>query len=405
MKAKVTKEIAIRIFLSLSLAFLLWVFAITNTDPMVTQSYRGIPITFQNLDALNNKGFLIESITKTVDVQLYGRTIQISKISSEDISAVVDLSNISDTGTYSVEVTIKGIGDNISVASVSPQYITIDINEIVEIETEISIDFTGALKTGYAIITYSLDVDTVVVSGSETAIEKIDHIKGIVDITGRDSDFVSAVTLKAYDSEENEITGITIDTPEINVSVDIAMSQAINILPMTYGTCAEGYYVENIASDPTSITIAGSDNILADVTEIETEAIDITDKNATFTVRADLNPPNEVSIIGRSSVSITVTIAPLEEKTYTFDTLQVRNVPSGLESDLSAFTSTAMTVQGDAETLSALAKDDINLYIDLSGLSAGEHIVDILYEAPENITVKSLTQTTVSITLTDELNQ
>ena len=405
MKTRVTKEIAIRIFLSLSLAFLLWVFAITNTDPMVTQSYRGIQITFQNLDALNNKGFLIESITKTVDVQLYGRTIQISKISSEDISAVVDLSNISDTGTYSVEVTIKGIGDNISVASVSPQYITIDINEIVEMETEISIDFTGKLKTGYAIIAYSPEVDTAIVSGSEVAIGKIDQIKGIVDIADKDSDFVSAVALKAYDSEGNEITGITIDMPEINVSVDIAMSQAINILPMTYGTCAEGYYVENIASDPTSITIAGSDNILADVTEIETEAIDITDKNATFTVRADLNPPNGVSIIGRSSVSITVTIAPLEEKTFIFDTIQVRNVPTGLESDLSAFTSVTMTAQGDAGTLSTLAKDDINLYIDLSGLSAGEHIVEILCEKPEDITVKSLTQTTVSVTLTDELSQ
>ena len=405
MKTRVTKEIAIRIFLSLSLAFLLWVFAITNTDPMVTQSYRGIQITFQNLDALNNKGFLIESITKTVDVQLYGRTIQISKISSEDISAVVDLSNISDTGTYSVEVTIKGIGDNISVASVSPQYITIDINEIVEIETEISIDFTGELKTGYAIIDYSPDIDSVVVSGSEVAIEKIDQIKGIVDITDKDSSFVSAVDLKAYDTEGNEIAGIEIETPEINVSVEIAMSQVVDILPITYGTCTEGYYVQNIASDPTSTTIAGSDNILRDITEIETEAIDISDKNTTFTVRADLSPPNGVSIIETSSASITVTIAPLEEETFTFDTIQVRNVPSGLESDLSAFTGVTMTVQGDNETLSALTKDDIDLYIDLSGLSAGEHIVEILYEEPEDITVKSLTQTTVSVILTDKLGQ
>lgn len=402
MKTKVTKEIAIRIFLSVSLAFLLWVFAITNTDPMVTQNYRGIPITFQNLDALNNKGFLIESITKTVDVQLYGRTIQISKISSEDISAVVDLSNISDKGTYSVEVTIKGIGDNISVSSVSPQYITIDINEIVEIEKEISIDFTGVLKTGYAITAYSPDVDIVLVSGSEVAIEKIDQIKGNVDITDKDSSFVSTVNLKAYDSEGNEVSGITIDTPEINVSVEIAMSQVANILPITHGTCAEGYYIQNISSDPTTITIAGSDNILSDITEIETEPIDITDKNTTFTISVDLNPPNGVSLIGPSSVSITVTIAPLEEETFTFDSIQVRNVPSGLESDLSAFTSVTMTVQGDVEALSILTKDDIDIYIDLSGLSAGEHIVEILYEEPENITVKSLTQTTVSVILTGE---
>ena len=231
MKTKVTKEIAIRIFLSLSLAFLLWVFAITNTDPMVTQNYRGIPITFQNLDALNNKGFLIDSETKTVDVQLYGRTIQISKINSEDISAVVDLSNITDKGTYSVEVTIKGIGDNISVASVSPQYITIDINEIVEIETNFSIDFTGEPKTGYAMIGYSTDVNSVIVSGSETAIEKVDQVKGTVDITDKDSSFVSAVVLKAYDSDENEIAGITLESAELNVSVEIAMSKTANVLP------------------------------------------------------------------------------------------------------------------------------------------------------------------------------
>lgn len=402
MKTKVTKEIAIRIFLSISLAFLLWVFAITNTDPMVTQNYRGIPITFQNLDALNNKGFLIESETKTVDVQLYGRTIQISKINSEDISAVVDLSHILETGTYSVEVTIKGIGDNISISSVSPQYITIDINEIVEIEKDITIDFTGDLETGYAIVDYSMEVNSVIVSGSETSIEKVEEIIGTVDITGKDSSFVSAVLLKAYDSEQNEIDGVTIDTTEINVSIDIAMSITANVLPITYGTCADGYYVQNISSDPTSITIAGSDSILEDTIDIETEAIDITNKDTTFTVRADLNPPTGVTIIDNSNVSITVTIAPLEEKTFTFDTLQVRNIPTGLESDLSAFTSVTMTVQGDTETLSSLTRDDISIYIDLSGLTAGEHVVDILYDEPENITIKSLSQMTVSVTLTDE---
>ena len=402
MKTKVTKEIAIRIFLSISLAFLLWVFAITNTDPMVTQNYRGIPITFQNLDALNNKGFLIESEIKTVDVQLYGRTIQISKINTEDISAVVDLSHISEKGVYSVEVTIKGIGDNISVASVSPQYITIDINEIVEVETDYSIDFTGELKTGYAVIDFSSNVNTVIVSGSETAIERIDHVTGTVDITGKDSSFVSAVVLKAFDSEENEIDGITIDTPEINVSVEIAMSKTANILPITNGTCAEGYYVQSISSNPTSTTIAGTDTILANISEIETDAINITDKNTTFTVRVDLNSPSGVSIIGASSVSVTVTIEPLEEKTFMFNTIQVRNTPTGLQSDLSAFTSVTMTVQGDKETLSALTKDDVNIYIDLTGLDAGEQIVDILYEVPDNIIVRSLTKTTVSVTLTEE---
>ena len=39
--------------------------------------------------------------------------------------------------------------------------------------------------------------------------------------------------------------------------------------------------------------IAGSNSILGDITEIETEDIDITNKNTTFSVRADLNPPNE----------------------------------------------------------------------------------------------------------------
>ena len=64
-----------------------------------------------------------------------------------------------------------------------------------------------------------------------------------------------------------------------------------------------------------------------------------------------------------------------------------------------------MTVQGDAETLSALTKDDINIYIDLTDLDAGEHTVDILYEQPDNITVKSLTQTTVSVILAGESGQ
>jgi YbbR domain-containing protein len=224
LKKKPTKpklDFVLRALLSLIFAFLLWAFAITNTDPIITETYDSVPITFQNADTLTSNGLIYESSVNSISVKLYGRTLQISKISASDIYAVVDLSSLSSAGSYSVEVSIKGIGDNISVVDISPQYISITVSELTTESQDYSIELSGDAASGYDVIGYSSDVDAVEVSGSATMLASIATIKGTIDIQDQDTDFTSTVTLQAYDEDENLLDQVTLYPQEVDVSVNI----------------------------------------------------------------------------------------------------------------------------------------------------------------------------------------
>jgi YbbR domain-containing protein len=408
LKKKPTKpklDFVLRALLSLIFAFLLWAFAITNTDPIITETYDSVPITFQNADTLTSNGLIYESSVNSISVKLYGRTLQISKISASDIYAVVDLSSLSSAGSYSVEVSIKGIGDNISVVDISPQYISITVSELTTESQDYSIELSGDAASGYDVIGYSSDVDAVEVSGSATMLASIATIKGTIDIQDQDTDFTSTVTLQAYDEDENLLDQVTLYPQEVDVSVNIGQLKTVPVSIQTSGTCATGYTVTSTSASPDEVTVIIDGDVTSydSVTAIDTKAVDISNCSATFTSSVDLLFADGVYAKDTSTVSAKITIEETARETYTYDSIQVRNIPSGMTCTFPSFSNLTLTVTGEETALSSLSEDDITVYIDLSEYtSAGTYEPTISVTLPDGITLVDISSDTVTVVLSKD---
>ncbi len=402
MNKKITKDTTFRILLSVALAFLLWIFAMTNTDPMLTQKYSSIPIEFQNMESINSNNLSVESSIEKIDIKLYGRTIQVSKIKASDIEAVADLSNITKEGTYTVEVIIKGLPQNVNVIDISPRYITVEVSRTTQEKSNFTIEISGYTASGHAFLGYTADISNVTLTGSEIATSKVSQIKGTVDISGKTKDFSSIAALSAYDINGEKITNVTLIPSKVTVSVSVGLTKTVDVTAVSSGTCATGYALEKITLNPAQITIGGKEDVLNKIAYLPTDAIDITNKNSSFTTEITISAPPGITLVGQRSVSADVSIQAFGTITFKYDTLQVRNTPAGMSCDLSAFTGLNMTVQGFTKYLSTITKDSIAIYIDLSDLTAGAHTVIIKYDLPTNVTVKTIDKTNVSIILSTQ---
>jgi YbbR domain-containing protein len=129
---KMSKDNLLRAGVSLILSLLLWVYAVSDSNPMSTQSYSSIAIQYIGQDGLSANHLMLQSQITSVNITLYGRSQQLSKVKSSALYATADLSGITEEGTYTLQLQLNGIPGNITLSGISSEYITVDVIPIYE---------------------------------------------------------------------------------------------------------------------------------------------------------------------------------------------------------------------------------------------------------------------------------
>lgn len=394
-----SKDNLLRAGVSLILSLLLWVYAVSDSNPMSTQSYSSIAIQYIGQDGLSANHLMLQSQITSVNITLYGRSQQLSKVKSSALYATADLSGITEEGTYTLQLQLNGIPGNITLSGISSEYITVDVIPIYEKTFDLSLDYSGTPSSGYAITGYTTTVGEVSITGNQDTVDRIAKVAGQIQVDGHSSDFTQSVPLKAYASDGSVLGNISILPSVADVNVSVKPTKTVNLKISTIGNCSDGYYLNSVTPNQTELTIAGDASVLKSIDSVSAQPIDLTGKNASFTQTLKIIVPDGITIVGSSNLSANVDIEAYAQATYTYDTVQIRNIPAGLNCDLSSFSKLTMTVQGSKEIISTISQDSITVYIDLDGLSKGTHTVPIQYTLPDGITVSSISMKQVSVTL------
>jgi YbbR domain-containing protein len=152
-----------------------------------------------------------------------------------------------------------------------------------------------------------------------------------------------------------------------------------------------------------TVIIDGDVTSYDSVTAIDTKAVDISNCSATFTSSVDLLFADGVYAKDTSTVSAKITIEETARETYTYDSIQVRNIPSGMTCTFPSFSNLTLTVTGEETALSSLSEDDITVYIDLSEYtSAGTYEPTISVTLPDGITLVDISSDTVTVVLSKD---
>lgn len=267
------KNKILTIIFSLAIAFGLWLYVVTYEYTQIEYTFHNIEVQLLGESTLNDRGFMLASGSEhTVDLTIYGKRSDISRLRSSDITVTVSLNNIHEAGerAFSYEVSFPGDLRNggIEIVKRTPETIKINIARKLEKDILVEPEIQGDVPEGYVIDMehHKLSHQTVHISGPEEWLNKIEKGKVVVDMAGRTESFSDAVRLVLCDKDGNPVEGdmksVTVANSMINVEIPVLKRKQIQLLlPIIPGG---GLTAEDVKLDMStqSITVVGSKSVI-----------------------------------------------------------------------------------------------------------------------------------------------
>jgi YbbR domain-containing protein len=176
----------------------------------------------------------------------------------------------------------------------------------------------------------------------------------------------------------------------------------VAVVPIIEGDPAPGYWVKNVTYSPTAILLVSSDLQAVDRLPgyVETEPVVLTGARETIEQTVLLSLPEGFSVIGDPSITLVITIEPLETSITITRTLEISGLEPGLEAQASP-ESVKVFLQGPQPVLDELQPEDVIVVLDLLGYGIGTHQVEAeVLVFLTDVEVQAILPDTIEVTIT-----
>lgn len=402
-KAK-KNNITIRI-VSILIAVIMWSYVMNEVNPQTTQPFPGIKVNYINQDYLSEAGLAIMEPKETkVTVELAGRRSDIKSINPNDIIVQADLLGYGE-GVNRVFIDVK-TPENVTVKSVSPQYIQLKLDSIITKEFNVSLRTSGNTDDGHTPGEGEIKPSTVLIKGPRTWVNSVDKVVTTVNLSNINTDIKTSLPVRALDDKGEEVRGIEKEPNTVEVIMPILGTKNIPIRPRIKGSPLNGYIITEIQMNPASINIKGKKEILKDVEFLETEPVDVELISMTKDVPVNIVFPEGVELMDDKIKPLAkINVEKIIEKDIELDTRKLTfiNLDTSYVVDKTSLPDKIMiTVRGAEGKIDALSENDITFYSDLSGLEKGIHSVNVKVILQEDIELIHTEPETIQLTIEEE---
>ena len=366
------------VIVSLLASVLLWAYVTTSEGDVIERTYEGVQVVFKGQETLLEKdGLVISNVSSnTVSVRLRTTRREISKLSSSNMVAVVDVSKFNSNGNYnqsvSIEFPVGSDTSSIDIVSTLPLSISFNIDKTSTKTIELQGKFVGTVAEGFAAHPIEFDPQTVTISGPENEISKV--VCGWVEVDRDNADktiqFVSSYVLMDEDGNEIDAANITLSDETVSVTVPITSTKEVPLsIDLVEGGGASAENVQ-ITYEPSTITIAGDAETLAGINKISLGTLDLSSFASTFEDTYTIVLDNDITnVTGISEVKVTVQIIELETKKFNVTNITTINGPSGRTASVIT-ENIEVTLRGKNTVLSKIAANNIRVVADLSDIGS-----------------------------------
>jgi YbbR domain-containing protein len=391
--------------LAFVLALAVWVTAVTAANPDVTQAFPNpIPIEFIGQDpGLVMTGTVIRQVQVTLRAP---RSIWDILLSGDvPIRAVVDLTGLK-AGTRSVNVQVQISTRPVRIISVNPQAFDLSLEQLVTVTMPVELTLNGDPAIGYKAGNVVMDPAKAVISGPESFVAQVKHIRASLDLTNARQSVDTSLPIQAVAESGSIVTGISVNPDRIRVSLPVIQQggyRDLAVKVMITGQLAGGYRLKNISAAPLIVTVYSENLPLIESLPgfVETVPLDLSGASSNINTHLTLNLPGGVLLIGDQTVSVQIEIVPIEDsRQVSFRQVEVIGLSPGLSAQLSP-TTVDVILAGPLPVLNALQPSDVHVRIDLTGLAIGTYqLTPIVIVVGEGVTVQSILPGTVEVTIT-----
>jgi YbbR domain-containing protein len=408
------RDVGFQLLIAFVLSLTLWVFVTVTTNPDVQATYNNIPVDVQGM----SPGLVIvdqNGLPRTTDGELTTVSAVIetdrntlSELSQSDLQATVNVAGLN-PGAHTVPVEVEPERDNVRILSITPPELFVRLEEIVTQTVPLTVELRGNLPFSYERDQPEISVngqpvqDEVMVSGPRSQVERVDIAATTINLDQLRATYSSTLPLEARDPNGDQVSGVTLMPPEINVRIDIRSVAGLKRVPVlgnVVGSPAPGYIVTSVQSEPPLINLIGNSTIIDQVDRIETVPVDISGATSTITREVPLEFGRAQPQAGEPETAIVIVqISPLDQPFQIQISIPVQPVGAG-ENLLVTINPPILqlTLRGTANTLAQLRGETLAATVDVSGLDTGTYTREIRLDLPQGIELaEALPQVTVTL--------
>ena len=291
-RSLVQRNLAAKI-VAILVAVILWGYVMNEQNPSTEGSFTA-KVQLVNVP----EGYKVTQGADKVRVTVRGvRSLFVSS-GDEDFEARVNLKEAKE-GKAEYKVHVK-LPQGFELVDVQPGTVEVTLDPIVRRKVRADIIINGSPASGVTVANVSQASADVIVEGPSTAVNEVDRLIGYVGLTSKnDRDFGLQVPLTAIDADGKEVAGVSIQPATMYVAVQMARGltkKIVTINPVVDSDLPANLELVSVKSDPMQIEIAGAENIIANLTSVNTDKISLADVLGNTKKTAKLALPAGVTV-------------------------------------------------------------------------------------------------------------
>lgn len=328
---------------------------------------------------------LVPGVKLTVDVaqQNYNR------VSGTSYNPHFDLSDIKGLGENTLEVSFSSSLYG-PVVSCEPSSVTVNVERYMTRRIPVVLEVTGEIDEGIYLDSYRIDPTMLSVSGPQSLVISVTRAVAKLDsavLTAQRMNDRTALNIELQDSngtviasDKLEVTNQTILTESVIVDTELVPTKKIPLLlgDLVRGEPGEGYELTDVRAGETELTVAAAQSVLETLEFLTTDLpIDISGATESVSGYVRIRRPGGVRNALPTEISVT---AEIEEKTIERTLrgvgIEIDGLSGGQRASLSS-ESSVVQLTGPYGFVNSLKEADVRLFVDASGLEAGEHVLPV----------------------------
>lgn len=384
-------------------AIALWVIIINTTNLPKRMSFNNVPVQVQNGETLKARGLiLVPDQELTVRTPLEGPANDLYSINADSVSVTLDVSQRTlKAGKQEVQVTFVQTPAGVNLIGSNPT-VEIELDEYVKKPVEIKknlLEYSAA--EGYYVPEPTFDSNYVTVSGPKTSVElvaavKPTSVKKDINLMSRD-----VLKLEPLDADNNVVPNVTLSESYVEVTY---IPQPVKEVPVTAVRAGVNPAINLtlISAEPSTVRITGRVNILKNITELETESLNMEEIEPGETTHSkSLVLPDDILVLDANNnvedgiVDVVTVAEPIMTKVVTKNVTLVGQPLVGRISELPL--PVAVTISGTKTKLDELNDNLILMTADVEGLDLGSHQVPVKVDVPQEYTFIKTVPDTIEV--------
>ncbi len=394
------------LFSAILFAVIVWVFAVTQADPIETRTYPR-PVQMEII-GLGQNLMITNDITQQINLVIRApssiHTQLVNDINLIDVT--LDLTGL-EPGVHTLTPQVNLGISPAEIVRTSPTSVFVRMDAVITEVFPIKLRVIGNPAIGYEVQPPELSNENVLISGPQELIDSIEQVVAEINITDVSEDVQRTIELVPYDAEEQPVTGISLNPSATTITIPVTQRggfRTVVVKIVTSGQIAPGYRLTNIFAMPPTVTIFSADPSLVDTIPgfVETTPINLNMASEDIEIRVALNLPEGINVVGSQNVTVQIGIDPIQSS-VSFNNLpiQIEGLGEDLEVEISP-ENVDVFLSGPLPLLDQLDQANIIVIIDLTDRGPGTYQLapEVLFDNNQ-INVDVILPSAIEVTITE----